>query len=227
MSQSPFLCPPFTPMHQILQPAKGEQFNVDHIVLDEENVWVERWRCCFNAHRLFWADTKIEAGTYAQLTSKTGQIWMTDTPMERASNLSVVKVASGRVLVAGLGIGMVIPAIANKSSVERLVVVEKEPEVIALVEPQLKAWLSCEAGQKLEVIQADIFEYRPDTKFDTIYFDIWPNICGDNLADMHRLHRRFGRWLNRDNGADPWMSSWRYNDVIRLSARSKNQECKL
>jgi hypothetical protein len=74
---------------------------------------------------------------------------------------------------------------------------------VDLVAPHLLA----KYPDKLTVITADIFKWRPMPKcmtYNVIYFDIWPDICTDSLKDMTRLHRAFGRHLDRsDPGA--WM----------------------
>ena len=54
------------------------------------------------------------------------------------------------------------------------------------------------------------YTWEPPTRhFDTIYFDIWPNISTDNLKGIHRLHRRFKPALR----AKGWMESWMREDL--------------
>lgn len=139
-------------------------------------------------------------------------LMMTDTDMERRTNWGVLHAATGRVLIAGLGIGMIVIPILKNPDVTSVTVVEKNPDVIALVEPYVRR-------KKLTVVQADIFEWRPakDTKYDTIYFDIWADRCEDNLLQMATLHQRF-KYFKVAGG---WMDSW-YRDFLRAERRRNN-----
>lgn len=137
---------------------------------------------------------------------------MSDTDAERRSNYEVVRRATGDVLVAGLGLGMIFHPILAKPEVRSVTVVEKFADVVALVEPTL-------SPVKLRVVVADIFAWKPPTgvKWDAIYFDIWPDICVDNLKEMATLHRRFSRRLNPSG----WMGSWKYGELLALRQRGR------
>ncbi len=148
----------------------------------------------------------VPAGRYARLTVR-GQIQMTDTRMERRTNSAVIRESHGDVLIAGLGLGMILTAILPKPEVTAVTVVEREPDVIALIEPPLRKKLKG-SSRKLTVVRADIFDYKPTQKFDTIYFDIWPEISCDNLPQIAKLHNRFKSKLRRGEGLTPWMNSW-------------------
>jgi spermidine synthase len=96
------------------------------------------------------------------------------------------------VLIGGLGIGMVLNAVLLKDEVEHVTVIELEPDVIKLVGPHYEA----KFGDRLTIIQADVMQWLPPkgTVFDLAYFDIWPDICTDNLKDITALKRR---WVRR------------------------------
>lgn len=150
--------------------------------------------------------TSVPPGRYARLVID-GQVVMSDTRMEKHTNSRVINQSHGRVLVAGLGLGMVIQDMFARrfhrwGPVEHLTVVERDPDVIALVAPKHES-------PTVTVVQGDIDTWRPETgaKFDCIYFDIWPTITEDNLPQMARLHRSFAKYLNRDN-PNAWMDSW-------------------
>lgn len=135
---------------------------------------------------------------------------MSNTSMEKFSNQKAVNRSHGHVLIGGLGIGLIIIPICEKDDVLSVTVIEKNPDVIALVAPHIK-------HQKLTIIQADIMEWRPakGRKFNSIYFDIWPDINLDNLDDIKKLHACFKFRLDRK---DPhcWMSSWKVDDLRYL-----------
>ena len=122
-------------------------------------------------------------------------LMMTDARFERISNLTVIDRAKGKALVAGLGIGLILkPLIKACSSVT---IIEKHADVISLVGPRFP---------ECTVIHSDIFDWTPakGTKYDTIYFDIWPDICTDDLDEAQQLHRKFRKYLAKDG----WMGSW-------------------
>ena len=78
-------------------------------------------------------------GTYAALLVKTdsghSECMMGDLGYERATCLEVVRRAHGNVLIAGLGLGMILHPILDKSDVSRVTVVEKYQDVVDLDPP--------------------------------------------------------------------------------------------
>ena len=126
--------------------------------------------------------------------------------MELETNDEFIKVASGNVLIAGLGLGLIVMAIQSKKEVKKILVCEKEKGIIDLIEKRLPF------NKKVTVLHEDIFDLTPGTGYDTIYFDIWNNICSDNYEDMKVLHRRWRNKLNKDG----WMNSWRFDRCKRL-----------
>lgn len=137
---------------------------------------------------------------------------MSDGDEEWRSNSRFMHRANGDVLIAGLGIGMVLTKVLPKPDVRTVTVIEKHADVIALVAPAFP-------DPKLKIVHADIFEWKPEKgqKWDTIYFDIWPDICTDNLPGMAMLHRKFARTLYRAN-PKCWMGSWQ-RDYLRAQKR--------
>jgi spermidine synthase len=129
------------------------------------------------------------------------ELMMSDTVMERNSNYNFIYEAHGRVLIAGLGLGMVLHNILNRERVKHITVVEINKNVIKLVAPKF-------VHPKLDIVHGDIFEYRPQEKFDSIYFDIWPGIRQDNLDDIRKLHARFKFKKNAGGMMDSWMKEY-------------------
>jgi len=139
----------------------------------------------------------VPAGKYAELLVD-GALVMSDTRHEHITNIDAVLASQGHVLIGGLGLGMICHPIAAKKGVTKITVVERNKGVIDLVSPTLP--------KKVEVIHSDIFDYKPEkgAKFDTIYFDIWTDICTDALPDMGKLLRRFRKYLADDG----WINCW-------------------
>lgn len=153
----------------------------------------------------------LEKRTYTRLFVNNA-LMMTDADFERRSNTGVVIHAEGDALIAGLGIGLILKPILANPKVSSVTVIEKSADVIALVGPRF-------ACGRLKIIHADIFGWKPERgrKFDCIYFDIWPNVCTDNLEQMATLHRRFCRSLKGKR----WMNSWCREDLRYMKRRGQ------
>lgn len=150
--------------------------------------------------------------TYTKLLVD-GELMMSDTQMERTTNLGFLWEATGDVLIAGLGIGLVLHPLVAKPEVRSVTVIEKYPDVIALVGRTVP--------RGVDIICADIFDWRPKkgTKFDTIYFDIWPDQCTDNLEEMGRLHQAF-KYFKRSR--ESYMDSW-FRETLRSMKRDEDR----
>lgn len=133
-----------------------------------------------------WA--AVSPGTYKRLMCP-GGVMMSNTPMELRTNLWIIRKARGRVLINGLGLGCVLTAILKKPEVTEVWVVEKEQDVISLV------WPTFASDPRCKLIHADALGYKPPkgVRFDVVWHDIWLTICADNLDQMKKLHRRYGR----------------------------------
>lgn len=161
----------------------------------------------------------VEDGKYVRLHVN-GQLMMSDTGLEKKSNSLFVQRANGKVLIAGLGIGLIIKNILPQledGTITEITVIEKYQSVIDLVAPYYK-------HDKIKFICADIFDWLPGKgeKYDTIYFDIWPEISTDNLKEISVLHNKFKNKLNRNN-PKKWMDSWMKNYLQRQKARERNE----
>lgn len=154
---------------------------------------------------------KPKPGMYTQLVKKDNNylkhVIMSDTTAEVGDHMDFEYHAKGHVLINGLGIGVAIELIVKK--VDFITIIELSPDVIKLVEPHYQA----KYPGKIEVIQADALEYKPPkgVRYDAVWHDIWPDITADNLGDMHKLHRKYGRRTD-------WQGSW-CRDVCEKDAK--------
>jgi len=147
----------------------------------------------------------IPPGTYTRLTKGgTGRenVVMSDTPAEMKDHCEVLRrlrrAAPGtRVLMHGLGLGIVLGAALREANIEHIDVVEIAPEVIALVGPTYTG------DGRVIIHEGDAFTYEwpKDQRWSIVWHDIWNNLCIDNLEEMGKLHRRFGRRCD-------WQGSW-------------------
>ena len=152
-------------------------------------------------------------GTYTAL-SINGRLWMTDTDAEWRDHLDAVlrirRPATRRVLVNGLGIGMVVQAALDCPHVERVDVVEIDPDVVALVGPHYAA------DPRVTIHEADAYtiKWPTGTRWDVAWHDLWEGISEDNLPGMGRLHRRYG-------GRVGWQGSWCKERILANRRRDR------
>lgn len=178
----------FVPMVKLLPEGQKGLASIKHFEVDEKFSILSSLR-----------REPVDPGKYCKL--EVGhELMMTDTQMEQRTNAEFVRRAHGNVLIAGLGIGMIVAATIDKPEVRSITVVEKYQDVIDLVSPHFPG---------IDCVCADIRSWRPATerRFNTIYFDIWPSICGDNLVEIYALERAFRKYLDRSD-PDRWMASW-------------------
>ena len=111
--------------------------------------------------------------------------WMSTSLMEQESHAFHVHQARGVVVVAGLGMGMYAYAVSLKPEVERVVVVERAPEVIAVVR-EAAGLASWPGREKVTILQIDALGPELPARVDAatggqrpsyVYADIWPT-CG-------------------------------------------------
>jgi len=170
----------------------ANDWKVQRFVISEKESNFTKMRAVFH-HREY-----VEAGRYTRLTH-CGGVVMSDTNSERREHIMPVLKAQGKILINGLGIGMVLNACLRKPEVEHATVIELSPEVIWLVGPHYQKLF----GDRLTIICADALTWRPKrgTRYGMVWHDIWDTICGDNLPEMTKLHRSYGQRTE-------WQGSW-------------------
>ncbi|MCU6748075.1 hypothetical protein OCV51_10495 [Faecalicatena acetigenes] len=162
-------------MTEILKDGKVGDFELSHFEIGENDLYAM-------LHG-------IPKGRFIRLTRR-GEVVMSDTDMEKRTNAAFIRNAHGKVLIGGLGIGLIILAIQDKEEVEQIIVVEKNKEVIDLVGSQLPL------NSKVAIVNDDVFEYKPDLKYNTIYMDIWNYINEDVYREeMKPLINRYRKYL--------------------------------
>lgn len=151
----------------------------------------------------------VRAGSYTRLMRDLTVV-MSDTQTEIRDHVAPVYNATGCVLLAGLGLGVVLDAILCKPEVDHVTVVEKSADVIVLIGPHYQERF----GDRLTIVNADVFEFKPEKgkHWDVAWFDIWDEICSDNLPEITNLKRLYPRrraawrgfWCEREMRAAKW-----------------------
>lgn len=152
--------------------------------------------------RPVWARTP--PGRYTRLR-RGHEPFMTDMIDEWWTQLSAIEEArsrGGRILITGLGLGLIAEAILEppEGSVERITIVERSDDVMRLVAPHLLA----RYPDRLEIVSGDAFTWTPPAgvHYSVCWHDIWPNPRDPACrAEIQRLEARYAPWCD-------WQGSW-------------------
>lgn len=175
---------------------------------------VSREDAAFGAMRAMISSARgrcVPQGAYKAL-KRGDTLVMSNTPDEIRDCYDFFEAAKGRVLINGLGLGMVLDVILHKvdqkgrPAVTEVIVVEKDYNVFKLVAPTFLG------DKRVHIILADAMEYKPEGRFDAAWHDVWDFICADNLSAMHKLHKKYGR-------RTAWQGSWCREQCEELSGR--------
>lgn len=120
--------------------------------------------------------------------------WMSLTPSEIESQTIGLAAAAGHTVVLGLGMGWLAANAALKPEVTHVTVVERNADVLCLIEEQgVFAQLPKPAREKIEIVKSDAFAYHPSEAVDSLQADIWERFTEDQkLDDMRRLQDGIG-----------------------------------
>jgi hypothetical protein len=212
-------------LYKIIPETEKDCAKIVHRVLTKDDVALENMRARMHGR----PDRECPPGTYTVLHTRpmkkdgypdttNWQVMMSDTPYELIAGRPLKVLAHGHVLILGLGLGATTIPVLAKDAVTSVTVIEKNKDVIDIVKPCLN---DVPGGSKLDVQWADAFKWKPakGVKFNTIWMDIWPTICGDNLPEITKLKRKYSPLLDRD-GKRHWMGIWE-EDYLRREAREQ------
>jgi hypothetical protein len=158
--------------------------------------------------------------------------WMSTSLMEQESHAFHVAQARGRVVVAGLGMAMYAYAVAVKSEVERVVVLERSPEVIRLL-GEAAGLTSWPCRDKVTILEADARAPDPAGRVDAalagrrpsyFYADIWTTAGaaeapGATAAMVRALRPETAGWWGQELSFGRWCRrSQRQPDADALRA---------
>lgn len=157
-------------------------------------------------------------GTYTGLMLN-GRLWMSDTDAEKRDHMPVLHAIRNweakRVLINGLGLGMVLKAALTFEHVEHVDVVEIDQRVVDLVGSHYAK------DPRVHIHQADAYEqmsrWPVGTRWDVAWSDIWPDLCTDNLTSMARLRRSYGRRTD-------WHDCWGRELLVGIQRREREED---
>lgn len=135
-------------------------------------------------------------------------ILMKISPMEIESSYMFIKYAKGVVGIVGLGLGYVVQELAKKEEVKKVVVYEKEKDIIDLY------YSSFKENNKIEIINEDAFKAK-GKKFDYFYVDIYEYKLHTKVVEdfktfnnLHNIEEYFF-W-----GLEHFLLSCRYEEIV-------------
>ena len=161
-----------------------------------------------------WQGTEeMDALFYDEVT------WMSTARDEIDSQAPHVATAFGHVVVMGAGMGVVIYNLLSMSQVQRVTLVERDPQVLELLR-QSTGYEQWPGAEKLQIEIVDAREYRPTQPVDHLYVDIWAT-AGESqvVAEIQRIQsqvqaHQLGWWgqelhfLDWLNGSEPSLSAY-------------------
>lgn len=158
------------------------------------------------------------SGTYTRLLDN-GNLWMSDVDAEKRDHmepiLRIEQDKAQRVLINGLGLGMVLKAALTFDHVAHVDVVERDARVIELVGTHYQK------DPRVHIHHADAYEqatkWPSGTRWDVGWSDIWGDVSADDLPDMARLNRSYGRRCR-------WHRCWFQQDLKYQRDQEKEYE---
>lgn len=152
-------------------------------------------------------------GKYTRLT-RSGSVIMSDTFDEVSDHLGAIYNAKGHCLIGGLGLGVVINGCLMNPDVDHVTVIDLSKDVINLVGDHYRK----KFGDRLTIINDNIMTWKPPkgAHYGMAWFDIWDDICEDNLESMAILNRRFAR-------KSDWKGCWKQETIKYYRDRNERR----
>ena len=158
-----------------------------------------------------------------------GREWMLVTSNEVETIRPAIAAAHGDVVTFGLGLGYFPYMASEKTDVNRVVIVERDPKVIELFEKYILPQFG--RREKIRLVCMDAFDYldtvMPLEHFDYLYADIWHD-AGDGVP----LYLRFNKYEDRfsETKFDYWieetmLSYLRWYDFERMPENVRDPYC--
>lgn len=121
-----------------------------------------------DGYRYFILENPVEITTLQEKKGKTWKTWMVDDPPHFFSMQNYARESMGKVLVAGVGLGMLIEALEKNPMVKEITAVEINSDVMGLIKSLIKT-------EKTFFVHDDFYKYLDmyTSDYDTVICDIW------------------------------------------------------
>ena len=123
-----------------------------------------------------------------------GAAWMSIVPMEIESQEIGIASAHGHTVVLGLGMGWCAANVALNPAVDRVTIVERDLDLMALIDRlDVFGQLPAAARDKIELVVDDALAWRPDAAVDSLQADIWAKFVEPGKwDDIDRMQQNIG-----------------------------------
>lgn len=176
-----------------------------------------------NMREALRTERQTTPGWYTRLydaTTKT--MWMSDVDAEKRDHWPAVQAIqrekAERVLIQGLGLGMVLAAALSYDHVTHVDVIEKDERVIKLVGPHYNK------DPRVHLHHADAWDamesWPRGTRWDVGWSDIWLDLCTDQIPEQDRMNRFYRRRC-------AWHQCWARDVLAQMRRRERAEERRL
>ncbi len=127
---------------------------------------------------------------------KNDRIWMSVIPNEINTMKNDIKLLNGNVVVCGLGMGYILYHLVEKEDVNKIIVVEKDEEIIRFFNKHLKDQFP--NIYKVEIINDDALNYLKHlpNEIDMVYIDLWHD-ASDGIPIYLKCKRLENKYRNK------------------------------
>ncbi len=134
------------------------------------------------------------------------ELWMWDIPAEVLIQKEIAEQASGDVLIAGYGLGVVHRFLKINEAVTSITTIEKYPEVIDEYRKMRELEFMTRREEHVigKVIIGDFLNCHLNKKFDYVIGDIWPEIIPDALSLYVSFKEKATSFLKRNGKILAW-----------------------
>lgn len=148
---------------------------------------------------------EVEIPMLIKACTNTWEIWMSITAMEVMTQRRGLQLATGTVLIGGLGLGWFLRRVCEKPSVKRVIVVEKDRDLLHDIREAMEERYPANLHKVTDWIEGDVYDHIGRHGADTRHLlDIWPAYGGTDS--------KFEK-LKRDKAVK---HLWGWGDVVNL-----------
>ncbi len=152
------------------------------------------------------------------------RVWMSDNLQERGMMYNAAKMAKGKILVGGLGLGLYFQfALFLNRPVNSITIIENNREIIDLIgNPLLKIYEDLDI--KIDIVYDDVEKFMVSTKekFDTIYLDTWGDLHIKFLPYINHMIHLSGKITTEKGMVYCWGYNQMYKDFQDLTLEIEN-----
>ncbi|WP_300381536.1 hypothetical protein [Clostridium sp.] len=162
----------------------------------------------FKSKTGYMYERELDLGLDIVNLERNGNSLMKISAIEIESSYMFIKHAKGTVGIVGLGLGYVVSELLKKEEVKKIIVYEKEKEIIDLYN------LSFKADKRLKIINEDAYKAKKD-KFDYFFVDIYDykltNKVVEDYKKFNKLHeiKEYLFW-----GIEHFLLSCKYEEIV-------------